>query len=458
MRITFLGAAGTVTGSRYLIEYAGRKILVDCGLFQGLKALRLKNRERFPVDPASLDAVLLTHAHLDHSGYLPRLVREGFKGPIYCTAATRDLCRILLLDSAHIQEEEADHARRHHYSKHESPEPLYTVADAERALHLFQSVPWGQPLRLLGALDATFLHAGHILGASMIHLRHKDISSTFSGDLGRPRDPMLPAPEPLPDSDYVMVESTYGDRKHEDVDPAAALDALVTRAKEGAGVVLIPSFAVGRTQSLLYQLWGLKNAGRLQGVPIFVDSPMAANVTQLYLDHPSNHRLDPGKCREVFGIAHYVSTPEESKGLSDRKGPMILISASGMLTGGRILHHIQAFGGNAANAIALAGYQAEGTRGAQLLQGAESIKIFGAFVPIRAKVVQLPNESAHANADEILAWLRPARKPHRIFITHGEPAASTALRDRVRLELGWDAEAPSIGDQGVWSARMTFPI
>ncbi len=450
MRITFLGAAGTVTGSRYLLEYAGGKILVDCGLFQGLKELRLKNREPFPVDPASLDAVLLTHAHLDHSGYLPRLVREGFKGAIYCTSATRDLCRILLMDSASIQEEEADHARRHHYSKHANPEPLYTVADAERTLHFFQTVRWEKPIALQGGLEASFLRAGHILGASLIHIRHNGITATFSGDLGRPHDPMLPAPEPLPDSDYLMVESTYGDRRHEDVDPAAALAALIDRANGNGGVVLIPSFAVGRTQSLLQQLWGLKQAGKLQGLPVFVDSPMASDVTQLYLDHPGDHRLGPEQCRAIFGLPHYVRTPDESKELTHRKGPMLLVSASGMITGGRILHHIQAFGGNPANAIALAGYQASGTRGAQLAQGAESLKIFGEFVPIRAKVVQLPNESAHADADEILAWLKPARKPRKVFVTHGEPMAARTLRDRVRKELGWEAEAPAIGDQSEW--------
>ncbi|MDB5104910.1 MAG: beta-lactamase domain protein [Fibrobacteres bacterium] len=442
MKITFLGAAGTVTGSRYLIEFSGRRILVDCGLFQGLKSLRLRNRERFPIAPSSVDAVLLTHAHLDHSGYLPRLVFEGFKGPIYCSSATRDLSRILLLDSAHIQEEEAEHARGHGYSKHAHPEPLYTVAAAEQTLRQFESVAWAEPLALNGGLKATFLRAGHILGASMIHLRHERVTATFSGDLGRPRDPMMAPPSPLPPSDYLVIESTYGDRKHEDVDPAAELDGLISRAKGNGGVILIPSFAVGRTQSLLFQLWSLKKAGRLQGLPVFVDSPMASDVTDLYLKHPSDHRLDPQQCREVFGIAHYVRTADESKALSARKGPMILISASGMITGGRILHHLRAFGGDPSNAIALAGYQAEGTRGAQLAQGAESIKIFGEYVPIRAKVARLPNESAHADADEMLAWLRLAARPIRTYITHGDPPASAALAERIGKELGWDCTVP----------------
>lgn len=455
MKITFMGAAGTVTGSRYLLEYAGRKVLVDCGLFQGLKALRLRNRERFPVDPASLDAVLLTHAHLDHSGYLPRLARDGFKGTVYCTSATRDLCRILLLDSASIQEEEAKHARRHGYSKHKNPEPLYTEADAEQALRLFRSVPGEKPLTLPGGLEVTFLRAGHILGASMIHVSHQGVTATFSGDLGRPRDPMLPAPDPLPPSDYLVVESTYGDRLHENVDPTAALMELISRARGNGGVVLVPSFAVGRTQSLLYQLWTLKNQGLLQGIPVFVDSPMASDVTQLYLKHAADHRLDAETCREVFALAHYVRTPDESRGLSARKGPMILVSASGMITGGRILHHLKAFGGDSANAIALAGYQAAGTRGALLAQGADSVKIHGEFVPIRAKVVELPNESAHADADEILAWLRIAEKPAQTYITHGEPIASAALADRIRSELGWDCTAPEFLGEAAWNRPAT---
>ena len=380
------------------------------------------------------------------------MVREGFKGPIYCASATQDLCKILLLDSASIQEEEAKHARHHGYSKHTNPEPLYTILDAEQAIAQLHSVGWDKQWHLPGGLEASFLRAGHILGAAMIHLSYNGITTTFSGDLGRPKDPMLPTPEPLRDSDYLILESTYGDRLHDNVDPKTELDSLITRAKENASVILIPSFAVGRSQSILYQLWSLKNSGRLHDIPIFVDSPMASDVTQLYLKHPNDHLLGSEHCREIFSIAHYVQSTDESKALSARRVPMILLSASGIITGGRILHHLKMFGGNPKNAIALAGYQAEGTRGAQLVAGADALKIFGEMVPIKAKVVTLPNESAHADANEIMDWLRPAPKPKKVFITHGEPNASMTLRDRIRQDLGWNTEAPTMDS----SAELEF--
>ncbi len=447
MRLTFLGGTGTVTGSKYLIEYQSRKVLVDCGLFQGLKALRLKNWAHFPVAAETIDAVVLTHAHLDHSGYLPRLVKEGFNGTVYCTAATRDLCRILLMDSAKIMEEEAEYARRKGYSKHRNPEALFDSDDVEKSLRLFRAVDWNIPFPLRDGLEMSFFKAGHILGAASLRLSHADVSITFSGDLGRPDDPMFPPPEKPGETDYLVVESTYGDRIHGDTNPLDQLEELVQKAVKDSGVLLIPSFAVGRTQALLYLLYQLKNAGRLPRIPIYVDSPMAIAATELYAKHPGDHALGAKLSDDVFGIAHYVQAPEESAKLSQSKGPMILISASGMATGGRILHHLKAFAPLRNTIILLAGYQAASTRGAALARGAEELKIHGEYIAVRAEVVSMKNSSAHADAGQIVEWIKGAGKaPRRIFITHGEPESSEALRLRIRRDLGWDAETPEYRD------------
>jgi metallo-beta-lactamase family protein len=447
LRLTFLGAAGTVTGSKYLLEDGGDRLLVDCGLFQGLKDLRLRNRAPFPVDPGSIGSMLLTHAHLDHSGYLPRLAAQGFRGKVHASAATLDLARILLLDSASLQEEEARHAARHGWSKHNPPMPLYTREEAQACDRLFRSERWNKPFHPLPGWEAVLRKAGHILGASTVAVARAGRTVLFSGDLGRPKDPVLAPPDPCPGADWIVIESTYGDRRHADVDPADAFADLAERVFARCGAVLVPSFAVGRTQSLLHLIWRLRRAGRLAHVPVFVDSPMASDVTRLYLDHPSDHALGPDLAREVFGSATYVRTPEDSKRLSERKGPMVLISASGMATGGRILHHLRAFAPDPKNAVLLAGFQAEGTRGAKLAAGDEEIKIFGGMVPVNAEIAALPNASAHADADEILAWLKTApRAPERVFVTHGEPAASEALRGRIAAELGWQAHVPRLGE------------
>jgi metallo-beta-lactamase family protein len=443
MELTFLGGTGTVTGSKYQVAYGKHRLLVDCGLFQGLKQLRLKNWSPIPIDVSGLEAVLLTHAHLDHSGYLPRLVKEGFNGTIYCTPATRDLCRVLLLDSAKIMEEEAGFARRHSFSKHKDPLPLYTADDAERALKLFRTVPWNKPVHLKEGMDAEFFPAGHILGASMIHLRHAGVSLTFSGDLGRQTDPMFPPPDPMPASDYLVVESTYGDRKHESADPGARLGEIIHKAYKDQGVVLIPSFAVGRTQSLLFKLWELREAGALPDIPIYVDSPMATNVTGLYSEHAYAHSLGEALAEKVFAIARYVRDSEESKLLSKSGGPKVIISASGMATGGRILHHLRAFAPDQKNTILLSGYQAAGTRGAALVAGVDRIKIQGEYVPVNATVEKLGNFSAHADAEEILQWMDTADSaPKKVFITHGEPVASDALRRTVEERMGWKCVVP----------------
>jgi metallo-beta-lactamase family protein len=443
MEITFLGATGTVTGSKYLVTTGTRRILVDCGLFQGLKQLRLRNREPLPFDPASLDAVLLTHAHLDHSGYLPLLVRNGFRGPIHCTPGTRDLCGILLPDSGYLQEEEAEYANRHGFSKHRPAEPLYTQEDAILSLDSFQDTPFGQELELGGGLSATFLPAGHILGAAMISLRGDGTTVLFSGDLGRPHDPLLPPPAVIREADYLLVESTYGDRHHEPVDPLDQLEAAIRRTSKRGGVVLIPAFAVGRTQTLLYLLYRLKQEGRIPDLPIFVDSPMAASAIRIFQEHPDEHSLSPADCEAVCGVARAVESVEESKEIGRMRYPRVIISASGMATGGRVLHHLKAFAPDARNTILFVGHQAVGTRGAAMLGGAKSIKIHGQYVSVHAELGVLDNLSAHADADEILDWLHHfERSPRTTFIVHGEPAAADALRLRIEETLRWNVRVP----------------
>lgn len=458
MEITFLGATGTVTGSKYLVTTASRRILVDCGLFQGLKQLRLRNREPLAVDPASIDAVVLTHAHLDHSGYLPLLVREGFRGPVYSTPATRDLCGILLPDSGHLQEEEAEYANRRGYSKHRPALPLYTQEDAEISLGSFEAVPFGQELDLGAGLSATFLPAGHILGAAMISLRGGGTSVLFSGDLGRPVDPLLPPPALVREADYLLVESTYGDRRHEPVDPLDQLGDAIRRTSERGGVLLIPAFAVGRTQTLLYLLHRLKQERRIPDLPIFVDSPMAASAIRIFREHPEEHGLTAAECEAVCAVARATESVEESKEIDRMRYPRIIISASGMATGGRVLHHLKALASDARNTVLFTGHQAVGTRGAAIIGGAKAIKIHGHYVPVHAEVGVLDNLSAHADAVEILDWLHHFEKPPReTFIVHGEPAAADALRLRVEESLGWTVRVPEYRESAVLSGPQPAP-
>jgi metallo-beta-lactamase family protein len=443
MKITFLGATGTVTGSKYLVTTASRKIFVDCGLFQGLKQLRLRNREPLPVDPASIDAVVLTHAHLDHSGYLPLLVREGFRGPVYCTPATRDLCEIILRDSGYLQEEEAEYANRSGYSKHRPALPLYTQEDAVRCMESFYPVPFGREIDLGEDLSARLLPAGHIQGAAMVSLRGEDVSVLFSGDLGRPHDPLLPPPALIREASHLLVESTYGDRRHPPVDPLDQLEAIVRRTSARGGVVLIPSFAVGRTQTLLYLLYRLKRDGRIPDIPIFVDSPMARSAIEIFREHPAEHRLSPAECDAVCSIARAVESPEESREIGRMRVPRVIVSASGMLTGGRVLHHLKAFGPDARNTVVFVGHQAVGTRGAAMVAGARAVKIHGHYVPIRSELAVLDNLSAHADAPEILDWLHHFEvSPRETFVVHGEPVAADALRLRIEESLGWSVRVP----------------
>lgn len=441
--LQFLGATGTVTGSRYLVESGSARVLVDCGLFQGYKVLRERNWRPFPVPAASIDAVVLTHAHLDHSGYLPRLVREGFRGPVFCTPATRDLCGLLLPDSGRLLEEDARFAALKGYSRHARPEPLYDEDAARAALRHLRPIESGQPFELPGRMSASFITAGHILGAAQVTLTVAGRRLHFTGDLGRPVDALLPPPAPLPPCDVLVCESTYGDRSHPHVDAEAELAAVIRRVAARGGVAIVPAFAVGRAQELLLHLARLRQAGAIPRLPVYLNSPMASKATSLYRNHVGEHRLSAHDCDEVFGIATTVESVEDSKALNRRRGPMVIISASGMLTGGRVLHHVEAFGPDARNAILLSGYQAGGTRGAALRDGQRTLRMFGRNVDIRAEVVQLQSFSAHADADEILAWLaRSATPPSYVYVTHGEPAAADTLRARMRRELGWNARVP----------------
>lgn len=446
-QLTFLGANATVTGSRHLVETSRSRVLIDCGLFQGYKPLRLRNWAPFPVAPDSIDALVLTHAHLDHSGYLPRLVREGFRGPIWCTSATRSLCRILLADSARLLGEEAEYANRKGTSKHHPAEPLYSEADALAALKRFREVGYDEYFEPVPGVRARLRSQGHILGAAAVTVESEDRRVVFSGDIGRFGDPLMHPPSPPDEADWIVVESTYGNRHHPAVDAASELAHALRPVLQRGGVALVPAFAVGRAQLLLHLIVQLQLERKLPTTPIYLNSPMATNVTALYSGHPREHRLTAAQLDALAHNTRIINSVEESKALNLRKGPMIIVSASGMLTGGRVLHHLVAFASDPRNAILLSGFQAGGTRGARLAAGERTVRIFGQDVPVNAEVIQLESASAHADADELIQWLRSApRRPESVFITHGEPDAAEALRLRVERDLHWRAHVPEYRD------------
>jgi metallo-beta-lactamase family protein len=443
MRMTFLGAAGTVTGSKYLLEHSGRHVLIDCGLFQGYKQLRLHNWDPFQLPVSDLDAIVLTHAHLDHSGYLPVLVRNGYRGPVYATPATCELVAILLLDSGRLQEEEAEFANRHGFSKHTPALPLYTEKDAERALKLLRPVELHHRVNILPDVAILLRGAGHILGAATVEVTADGITLLCSGDLGRPEDPLMFAPESVEQADYLLVESTYGDRKHPQESPQAQLAEVITRTTLRHGITLVPSFAVGRAQLLMYHLYRLKQQHAIPDVPIYLNSPMATDVTHLYQRFGSEHRLSAQDCEGMCSVAHFVRTTRESIELDQQRTPAVIIAASGMATGGRVIHHLKALAPNPINTLLIPGFQAGGTRGAHIIAGAPSVRIHGKDVPIRAEVVPMETLSAHADADEIMQWLRGFKRPPKhTFVVHGEPNASDVLRRRISVELGWSVSVP----------------
>ena len=446
MFLTFIGAAGTVTGSKTLVESGTGRLLVDCGMFQGPRDIRSRNWEPFPVEPASLSSVVISHAHLDHCGYLPALVRDGFIGPVYCSPNSAELVPIILRDSARLQEEDTAFAARKGFSRHTQPRPLYDVDDAERAVSLLEPVPFGTPFEPVTGITARLDHAGHILGSSIVTL-HEDASGrvvVFSGDLGRGNHPLLSPPVPPGDADAIVVESTYGNRRHDDVE--RELDQMaeaITRTLARGGSVVIPAFAVDRTEVLLRALHTLQDQQRIPIAPIHVDSPMALAALRVYVAaiqarDPELNSATAAEGPDAIDLPnlHEATTPQESMAL-DRGGARIIVSASGMGSGGRVTHHLKALLPDRANTVLLVGFQAVGTPGRMLLDGAHEIKIHGAYVPVRAEVVEIEAFSVHADADELLGWLMSAsRKPGQVFVNHGEPDASQALADRVRRE--WD--------------------
>ncbi len=444
MKLTFLGATQTVTGSKYLLEAAGKKYLIDCGLFQGQKELRLRNREPLPVEPKSIEAVLLTHAHLDHSGYIPLLVKHGFRGKIYASHATRDLCEILLLDAGRIQEDDARHANHYGYSKHHPALPLYTEKEAKLSLKYFHTLDFDKVYHLTRDLKFTLSHSGHILGSSFITLNDNETTLVFSGDLGRPHDPIMTHPVQIRSADYLVLESTYGNRLHPDIDVLDQLEEVISTTVARGGTVVIPAFAVGRTQIVLYYLNQLKEQGRLSPhIPIYLDSPMAQDATDLWCRYPAEHCLSTAECKSACAVARYVQTQEDSKRLNSSSFPAIIISASGMAEGGRILHHLAHYAPKEENTILFTGFQAAGTRGDRMLKGEREIKIHGSFIPVRARVENLNTLSSHADYAEILEWLKGFQSPPKqVFITHGEPAAAESLKTKIEEAFGWKVTVP----------------
>lgn len=444
MQITFLGATRTVTGSKYLITVDSKKILVDCGLFQGYKELRLRNWDKLPIDPHDIDAVILTHAHIDHSGYLPLLVKNGFKGKIYCTHGTKDLCAILLPDSGYLQEEDARRANKYHYSKHKPALPLYTMQDGLRALDQFVALDFDVPYELFeNILSFKFLPAGHIIGSSLVYLEHRNKSVLFTGDLGRPNHPVMKPPKMITRADYLIVESTYGDRLHDKSNPLDQLAEIIQQTVAKGGSIIIPAFAVGRTQDLLYYIYRLKEEKRIPNIPVFLDSPMAQNVSNLLSHYSAEHRLTKELANNTCKIATYIKTSEESRGIDQYPGPVIIISASGMAEGGRILHHLKAFLPDHRNTILFTGYQDAGTRGDRLLRGELEIKIHGAMIPVRAQIKSINSMSAHADYQEMLNWLGNFKHaPRKVFITHGDQEATQALKNKIEQKFNWSCVIP----------------
>jgi metallo-beta-lactamase family protein len=451
--LTFLGAVGTVTGSRFLVEAAGARVLVDAGLYQGPSALRRRNWDEFPVDPASIDEVVLSHAHLDHTGYLPRLVREGFHGPVRCTAETAELVAIVLRDSAHLQEEDATYANRTGFSKHRPALPLYDAADVERTLPLLEPVGLDEDVPIVGGITLRLRPAGHILGSATVSLVVEGHRVLFSGDLGRRHHPLLRPPADPPASDTIVVESTYGDRLHPLPDPQR-LAETVRRTIARGGSVLVPAFAVDRTELVLMALRRLTEAGEVPRVPVHVDSPMALAALRVYeraiAEGSPQVREDVARTSGLLdpGDLHAARTPAESRVLNAPRRPCIIISASGMATGGRIIHHLEHLLPDRRHTVVLTGYQAVGTRGRQLLEGARDVKIHGRYVPVRAEVVSIDDFSVHADAEEVLDWLaRAPEPPGTAYVVHGEPESAQALVGRIRDDLGWNAVVPRYGER-----------
>jgi metallo-beta-lactamase family protein len=449
MKIHFFGAAQGVTGSKFLLEFDDqKKVLMDCGLFQGLKSLRLRNREEPPFDPTDLTAIVLTHAHIDHSGYLPLVIKKGFKGPVYTTPGTRSLCQILLPDAGYLQEEEARYMNKHKYSKHHPALPLFTKEDGVAAIQNFVTKDFHESFEIFPGCEVIFHRAGHIIGSSWVSLTYQGKTIVFSGDVGRLNDLIMRPPESIQKADYLLIESTYGDRLHHDINPKTELADIVNRTVKRGGVLVIPAFAVGRTQVILHLLTQLRNESQIPSVPIYLNSPMATRTTKMFCDYPDEHRLDAAECEDLNEDIQFVKEPEDSKALNLKTDPMIIVAGSGMATGGRVIHHLKAFASDPKNTILFTGYQAAGTRGQAIVGGSREVKIHGQYIPIRAEVAMLDNLSAHADYEELIGWLKKSKiQPQKTFIVHGEPSAQDHFRVRLKDELGWgDVVIPELNE------------
>ena len=451
--LTFLGAAGTVTGSKHLLDTGNHRILVDCGLFQGLKELRERNWQPLPIAAGEIDAVILTHAHLDHCGYLPRLVSQGFKGRVFCTAGTRDLCSLVLPDSAHIQEEDARDANRHGYSKHHPALPPYTANDAAQALSLLQPVGYNRPVPVVPGLDVEFINAGHLLGSAYARVTFGGKTMLFGGDLGRFGRPVLPDPVPINSADILLVESTYGDRLHDPDDHGDQLAAIVNAAVQRGGKLIVPAFAIGRVEEVVYWLKRLEEEKRVPVLPVFIDSPMASQAMRFYAQRADE--LDPDMQKRERGVCVFcttrmttVSSVQQSIDLVASHQPAIVIASSGMATGGRVLYHLARGLPNPKNTVMFVGYQAAGTRGRSLVDGAKTVRIKGRDIPVAATIERVDSMSAHADAGEIMRWLSGfVAAPTMTYLVHGEPVALEALRDRVTREKQWSAHIAGYQEQ-----------
>lgn len=439
MKLTFLGGAETVTGSKILVEANYKKILIDCGLFQGLKELRLLNWDKLPLETYDIDLVILTHAHLDHSGYIPLLIKNGYKGKIYCTSATKDLSEIILLDSGKIQEEDAERSNRHEYTKHKPAAPLYTSKDAAIAMQHFETFDMNTWYTFEEQIQFKFVNSGHILGSATVLLKVDGKTFVFSGDLGRKEPILLPPPTFIKEADYLVIESTYGNRLHEKVSIKDELLKYIEKTKVKGGVLIIPTFSVERAQEIIYLLSILKRENRLPKIPVYLDSPMGVNATETYIKFSNYHKLTIEDIKSMLSTVHLVSDIELSKAVVNDNNPKIILAGSGMITGGRVLHYLNKYIGDEKSSILIVGYQAEGTRGRALLAGDTEIKFFGEYHQIKAEVFKINAFSGHADQSELIDWLQHFEKPPQLtFINHGEPHQSQALKTKIRTVLGWN--------------------
>ena len=448
MKVKFIGAAGTVTGSKTLIESNGIRILIDCGLFQGIKPLRELNWDPLPVLPSTIDFVLLTHGHLDHCGWLPRLVDQGFKGKIYCTSPTKDIAKLILLDSAKIQEEEAEKANEGKYSKHEIAEPLYNVAQAERVFPLFRVIKINEPVPLDAEIEAVYTNAGHILGACSIALTLENKTLVFSGDIGRDNDVLMYPPTKPTKADYIFLESTYGNRIHPDTDVKAELEMYINNTVKKGGTIIIPSFAVERAQMVMYLLWQLKEEKKIPNIPYIIDTPMGISVLEIFQNNRKWHKLPEHEYIAMCKMSTMIRDYQETIDTIYNKQSKVVIAASGMITGGRVLSYLEKYIGLSETTLIIIGYQAEGTRGRKLLEGAKEIKIRGKYYPVLANILEIESLSAHGDQKDLLNWLSALEnKPTKVFLVHGENAALDELRIKINEKYGFDCKIPLMGQE-----------